>query len=774
MNCTKTIAGILTGVAAVFSAEASVDLYETFKDQTFTGEYSGLSQNETYTLSQDYKFQKEDGTAVSLRYQAGDVFDFSDGNHTLTCAGTRASGGVTGKTVAFKGGIWNMAGTGSFFFGGWSNLDYSDWTWTLEDVVVTNTSSSATFFSGYGTNRRAFLKRSIIYGGSNYNDFSTTSATRSNSGLMEFAEGSKFVSRVSTFLNRNTESTNPQNFTLRFTGKGSGFVRYPSTAANDFALGNKAPGECVEVLDEATFDTRWLHVGNHANGDSNVFYVVDGAVTCVNDTSIGKVDGSEFNELVVAGPKGSFDNGASSILVGNAGSFNTLTISNGAEVACRSVILANSSESGTSSNNVVRILDGGVAKLTNELKVGLSATGGGNNRVEIDGGTLQSNSKILLGEGAPGNSIVLSNGGLLKATSSLEYRTGGNSVDICSGATVEVSSVSMDINANSDGNRLRLLGGTLTTTTATAYLYIGNTNSKDDELVVSNGVLAVKTIRIGDAVGSNGNRVYVHGSNTVLDTEFERKNVMWQVFGKGRENLLEIADHAEVRAWRFYFGDGSTNNTVRVTRGAKLNVDEYCWIASSDTSTKALNNVFEISDGAVLTTSGDLRTSGGGNTILVDDAIVRSSGTFATFFTGKGKVRLCGTHPLMTTFDNDAAHLEFRDQTELTYALPTNGAVYAQAPLQAAVGVNFHDTAMIRFENLEAFRSNLTQRVDVPLALTFGEGNVKNGVSDNLLAKVNAALVEQGCPWAQVRNSADKKLTFLHVKPEVGLLLIVR
>ena len=774
MNCTKTIAGVLTGVAAVFSAEASVDLYETYKDQTFTGEHTGLSQNETYTLSQDYKFQKSDGTAVGLRYQAGDVFDFSDGNHTLTCAGTRTYGGVTGKTATFKGGVWNMAGSGSLAFGGWYNLNHSDWTWTVEDLVVTNQAATPSFFNCYGTNRKAFYKRSTVYGGSNYNNLFNADVGKENSALLEFSDGSRLLASGGTFMNRDGTTTRLQNSTLRFTGKGSGYARFPATAANDFTMGNKAPGERVEILDEATFDARWLHVGNHANGDSNVFYVVDGAVTCVNDTSIGKVDGSEFNELVVAGPKGSFDNGASSILVGNAGSFNALIISNGAEVACRSVILANSSDSGTSSNNVVRILDGGVAKLTNELRVGLSATGGGNNHVEIDGGTLQSNSKILLGEGAPGNSIVLSNGGLLKATSSLEYRTGGNSVDICSGATVEVSSVSMDINANSDGNRLRLLGGTLTTTTATAYLYIGNTNSKDDELVVSNGVLTVKTVRIGDAVGSNGNRVYIHGSNTVLDTEFERGNVSWQVFGKGRENLLEIADHAEVRAWRFYFGDGSTNNIVRVTRGAKLNVDEYCWIASSDSSTTAANNVFEVSDGGVLTVSGDLRNSGNGNTILVDDATVRSSGTYATFFLGEGKVRLCGTHPLMTTFDNDAAHLEFRDKTELTYVLPTNGTVYAQAPLQAAVGVNFHDTAMIRFENLESFRSNLTQRVDVPLALTFGEGNVKNGVSDNLLAKVNAALVEQGCPWAQVRNSADKKLTFLHVKPEVGLLLIVR
>lgn len=94
--------------------------------------------------------------------------------------------------------------------------------------------------------------------------------------------------------------------------------------------------------------------------------------------------------------------------------------------------------------------------------------------------------------------------------------------------------------------------------------------------------------------------------------------------------------------------------------------------------------------------------------------------------------------------------------------------------MQAAAGVNFNDATMIRFENLESFRSKLKQRVDVPLALTFGEGNVKNAVSVNLLAKVNAALVEQGCPWAQVRNSADKKLTFLHVKPDVGLVLIVR
>ena len=770
MNCTKTMAGVLTGVVAVFTAEASVDLYETYKDQTFTREVV-LSHDETYSLSQDYKFQKEGGAAVGLRYQAGDVFDFSDGNHTITCAGTRTYGGVTGKTAAFKGGVWDMAGSGSLAFGGWSNLNYTDWTWTVEDLVITNQAATPSFFNGYGVNRRAYYRRSTVYGGSTYNNLFNADVSKENSALLEFSEGSRLISSGATFVNRDQPTTRLQNSTIRFTGKGSGYARFPATAANDFTMGNKAPGERVEVLDGATFDTRWLNVGNHANGDSNVFYVVDGAVTCVNDTSIGKVDGSEFNELVVSGPEGSFANGSSSVYAGNEGSFNTLTISNGAEVTCRSIVL---SYSGTSSNNVVRILDKGVAKLTNDLKIGTSATGGGNNRVEIGGGTLQTNSKILLGEGAPGNSIVLSDGGLLKAKSSLEYLTGGNSVDICSGATVEVSSVSMDINAGSDGNRLRILGGTLKTATDTSVLYIGNTNTKDDEFVISNGVLTAKTIRVGEAEGSNGNRMYVHGSNTVLDTEFERGNVSWLVFGKGRENLLEIADHAEVRAWRFYFGDSSINNIVRVTRGAKLNVDEYCWIASSDTATKVSNNVFEVSAGAVLTTAVDLRNSGSGNTVLVDDATIRSSGTYATFFTGEGKVRLCGTHPLMTTFNNDAAHLEFRDQTELTYVLPTNGTVYAQAPLQAAVGVNFHDTAMIRFENLESFRSNLTQRVDVPLALTFGEGNVKNAVSDNLLAKVNAALVEQGCPWAQVRNSADKKLTFLHVKPEVGLLLIVR
>lgn len=769
MNCTKTIAGILTGVAAVFSAEASVDLYETFKDQTFTGEYTGLSQDETYTLSQDYKFQKSDGTAVMLRYKAGDVFDFSDGNHTLTCAGTRASGNVTGKTVAFKGGIWNMAGSGSFFFGGWDNQDYSGWTWTVEDLVVTNQSAVAQFFNGFGTNRRVFYRRSTIYGGSNYNTLFNASGSNENSALLEFSEGARFVSRCATFVNRDQSKTRLQNTTLRFTGKGSGYARFSATSANDFTLGNKAPGERVEVLDEATFNARYLHVGNHVNGDSNVFYVVDGAVTCENDTSIGKVDGSECNELVVAGSKGGFDNGASSILVGNAGSFNALTISNGAEVACRSIILANS---GTTSNNVVRILDGGVAKLTNELKVGLSATGGGNNHVEIDGGTLQTNSKILLGEGAPGNSIVLRNNGLLKATSSLEYRTGDNSVDICSGATVEVSSVSMNINANSDGNRLRILGGTLLT--ASTQISIGSNASKGDELIISNGTLSVSTVRVGVDAGSDANVARLMGEDMRLGWSAA---AWWTPFGAGCDNLLEFSDGAEAGCNRFYMCEsGSTNNTMRITRGAQFSVMNtgstaaYCWMSNSDSGAGTCSNVLEVSDGAVLTSESDFRTCGKGNMLLISNATVRTKES--TFLAGRGRIRICGTNSLMTTYGNDSAKQDFRDQTELTFALPSDGTVYPQAPVQAAAGVYFNDATMIRFENLESFRSKLKQRVDVPLALTFGAGS--NSVSVNLLAKVNAALVEQGCPWAQVRNSADKKLTFLHVKPDLGLLLIVR
>lgn len=667
-----------------------IDIYETFKDRRFDGEAVVLSQDGEYSLSHDYRFQKEDGSPVGLRMERGNSFDFSDGNHTLSAAGTRVAGDGASSSISVKGGVWDMCKVGSFCFGGWAVYDYTGWTWSVEDAVITNNQDNFTMMMGHGTDRKVQFKRSTLHCGANYSDLTPIEAGKDyNYGaLIEFADGARMLSDGLVYDNRNTESASPMNLVLRFTGTGSGYAPIHAGTQNNFVLGHKSPKARVEIADGATFVANALTVGNHQNGDSNDVCIVDGVATIAQDVTIGAVAGSDGNSVSVSGKDAGFTC-SSSMFVGKAGSRNRLDVSSSAAASAV---------------------------------------------------------RLYIGK---------------------EAGAGGNAVTVEDGATLNVTAgdVSIGNETNCVGNGLYVLGGHLVLSDSSS-VFVGGSKASASEMVVSNGSVTAKSIIVGRN-GGVGNSLRVQGEDASLS--FTGADVDWTVSGAGVGNRVELCDGVQIALRRLQFGDFATNGILRITRNAQIDVANYCWLSSNGGSPTAKDCTIEVSKGAVLTT-GEIRVNGDGNTLLIDDGTVRCRSDFATFFNRGEKIRLRGVAPLLTTYENDNGHLEFRNNSEVIFELPIDGTVYAQAPLQATNYVNFNATATLRFENLDEFRKSLKNHAHVPLVVQ----GTSNGIPKSVIDDANANLAALGMDYARVVSSADGKLLTLRVRADLGMVVTIR
>lgn len=415
----------IVALSALTSFGTPIDIYETFKDRRFDGEAVVLSQNGEYSLSHDYRFQKEDGSPVGLRMERGNSFDFSDGNHTLFAAGTRVAGNDASSSISVKGGVLDMCKAGSFCFGGWAVYDYTDWTWSVEDAVITNNQDNFTMMPGHGTDRKVQFKRSTLHCGANYSDLTPIESNKDyNYGaLIEFADGSRMLSDGYVYDNRNTVSAIPMNLVLRFTGTGSGYAPIHAGKQNNFVLGHKSPRARIEIADGATFVANALTVGNHQNGDSNDVCIVDGVATIAQDVTIGAVAGSDDNSVSVSGKDAGLTC-SSSMFVGKAGSRNRFTVSASAVATTARLYIGN--EAGADGNAVI-VEDGATLNVSvGDVSIGGETDGIGNG-LYVHGGclVLPDSSSVVVGGPAASDSVMVVSNGSVTAKSIVVGRNGG-------------------------------------------------------------------------------------------------------------------------------------------------------------------------------------------------------------------------------------------------------------------------------------------------------------------------------------------------------------
>ena len=358
MTTSKTACAAIAAVLCASAGAATIDIATQYAGQAFSGEYTGLTAGNTYTLSADFAFTNAAGKVQLVRApkEGETVFDFSSGNHVLKTGGVRINNGDKKPCkVTFIGGVWDVGG-GMLINGGngWNNIANPNVTYVFDGVVITNYSTAAILLTGYGTNQNYIVKGgSRFYGPSNYVDMRPATsvdygAGKELSSLLEFSGGSKFYSKSTVFDNRDSSTPRMQNFTIRFKGEGTVATGTEAGGAGtcDFYFGHKSPGNHLEVVDGARFNFRFFNVGGYydtqaqkpsagcENGYSNSVYVANGGeISTTYTLTVGQVPGADHNSVLVDDGGRYLNPLTSHITIGSRSSFNSFTITNGTVTA---------------------------------------------------------------------------------------------------------------------------------------------------------------------------------------------------------------------------------------------------------------------------------------------------------------------------------------------------------------------------------------------------------------------------------------------------------
>ncbi|MBC8095424.1 MAG: hypothetical protein H7Y43_06405, partial [Akkermansiaceae bacterium] len=196
----------------------------------------------------------------------------------------------------------------------------------------------------------------------------------------------------------------------------------------------------------------------------NSVVITNGArVDCANATAvIGSTDSAHYNQVTVTGTGSACTNIGTSFVIGQAGSFNSLLITNGAAVSSQTVTLGNQPQA---ADNLAMVTGAGsIWNNSGDFRLGFSgrrnelmvssgavlvnnigemghAPGAINNRAVVTGpGTLWTNrGSLTIGYNAIGNQLVVSNGAVVAATDGSVGRltdggfTSGNNTAVVTG-----------------------------------------------------------------------------------------------------------------------------------------------------------------------------------------------------------------------------------------------------------------------------------------------------------------------------------------------------
>jgi T5SS/PEP-CTERM-associated repeat protein len=382
----------------------------------------------------------------------------------------------------------------------------------------------------------------------------------------------------------------------------STIVGYNSASSNN--------GILVSGTNSLLLNTADLYVGYKGSGNS--LTISNGATVSIAYNDLGMVIGvysnSLNNSVLVTGTNSLLTN-AQDLFVGNDGSGNSLTISNGATAIVGgdnyygTVIGLNSD---SLSNSVTVSGTGSLLENDTTFSVGYNGSG---NSLTISNGATVTTYDTYIGQGpsfdfAPNNNAILVTGtnSLLNNGGDLfiGYKGSGNSLTISNGATVSVTGFFYGTEngslVDSSSNSVTVTGvGTLFTNSDD--LYIGYSGS-GNRLIISNGatVSVAPTnyptyIDIGENSSSSNNAILVTGTSSVLADGW---NLNVGVSGSG--NSLTISNGATTSAaGTTQIGEVGNSNSVTVTGVGSIFTSGNLFVGVSSSG-----NSLTISNGATV------------------------------------------------------------------------------------------------------------------------------------------------------------------------------
>lgn len=255
--------------------------------------------------------------------------------------------------------------------------------------------------------------------------------------------------------------------------------------------------------------------------------------------------------------------------------------------------------------------------------------------------------------------------------------------------------------------------------------------------------------------------------------------------GKG---LLRVEDEAKLEidcTLKALGVNKATHNRLEVLSGAAMTVGKTLYFPSSRTSGAfdntilvsnatltcavvdfaALTNEVLVLDGGRLETTGNFTVNGTGHRIVVDNSTcplnaVDSSGEATWIFRGS-RPRLSGNG------------FHAKGKTTFVFEFPEDGTGDFTNPIfsyYTCVKLDYVDTHVLSFPNLEAFRKTLTKDVEIPL---FKSG-LKQTDEQKGVRIPEAVLASANLPeWASFKQT-EQSLSLCVKKPPRGLMLIFR
>lgn len=297
-------------------------------------------------------------------------------------------------------------------------------------------------------------------------------------------------------------------------------------------------------------DTQWtasadLNVG--FQGQNTTLEVSDGGHVSANFTKIGGYVSSTGNMVTVTGV-GSQLNNTHDLLVGYGGDGNSLTLSNGATATNVNGFIGYRFDANSSSDNNSVTVTGSGSLWTNTGTLYVGEYGTGNSLTVSNGGWVKvqgTNQDTVVGDqaGASGNSLTVTGSGSEFANSSTFYlgKSGGsNTASVLSGGLMNTKNVRLGGNVGSDNNTATVDGAGSTWNATGTQFRVGSGGSGNTLNITNAGVVNITTglLLLGRDVGSNNNTVNLTGAGSTLNT------VDLTIGRSGTGNTLIVADNA--------------------------------------------------------------------------------------------------------------------------------------------------------------------------------------------------------------------------------------
>ncbi len=380
-------------------------------------------------------------------------------------------------------------------------------------------------------------------------------------------------------------------------------------------------------------NTGWLYVGN--SGSRNSLIVSNAGKAFSSGGVIGS--GGSNNQAIVTGSGSSWNITSFELDIGGAGSGNALLIANGGAVT--NGIGSIGYQSGANSNQVTVTDSGSVWKLNDELSVG--EVGAGNTLVVTNGGVVSGTSGYL-GRYSDGNRMIVTGPNSTINLTGILWPGGvtgaGNTLLITNGG--RVANDNGWIGSGGSSNQVAVTGNGSSWTNA-SELVVGGTGASGNQLTVeTNSAVSCGTDTIigqysgaGNVLKLTGGTLAVGGALDVrrgtlqLDSGTATATTLWATNGANSS----VVFHGGTLVTR----GGAINNGSAFSVGHNSGYPAATWVVLSN-ATPTISGYLNVGSNAVnasllLTNGGTLSTSGGQIGVNFGSGSVTVSGANSTW-----------------------------------------------------------------------------------------------------------------------------------------------